>query len=150
MALKVKPVATAANKWDENAARAADTFTAEAQVAAGVWEANALAAKDTYQKAITASGIADRQNGGIRRAGAAKFARKILDVAKDRFGPGIHAAKQDYTERVQPFLETIASLTLSKRGPKGDISNYDRVGQVGKALNAKRLALLGVRSTTAT
>jgi len=147
MALKVKPVSTAAEKWDTNAARAADSFAIEAQAASALWEANALAAKENYQKAITAPGIADRQNGGIRRAGAAKFARKILEVAKDRFPGGIHSAKVDYVERVTPFLETIAALTLSKRAPRGDIANYKRVEEVGKALSAKRLALLGVRST---
>ena len=144
MALKVKPVSVAATKWDDNAARAADAFATEALAAAAVWEANASGAKDNYNKAITASGIADRFAGGIKRAGAAKFARKITDVAKDRFAPGIHAAKIDYTERVTPFLETIAGLTLSKRAPRGDPANYKRVEEVGKALSAKRLATLGI------
>jgi len=147
MGLKVKPVSEAARKWDENAARAQDDFAREALAAAAVWETNTKGAKDNYHKAITASGIADRFLGGVTRAGATKFARKIVDVAKDRFAPGIHAAKQDYTDRVTPFLETIASLTLSKRAPRGDPANYKRVEEVGKALSAKRLATLGVRST---
>lgn len=148
MAIKVKSVAVAAEKWDSNAARAADSFASEALAAASVWEANTKAAKENYNKAITASGIADRFLGGVTRAGAAKFARKIVDVAKDRFASGIHAAKSDYAEGVQPFLDTIANLSLSKRAPRGDIANYDRVAQVGKALTAKRLAQLGVRSSS--
>ena len=146
MAIKVKPVAVAAAKWDDNAARAADAFATEAAAAASIWEANTKAAKDNFHKAITAAGIADRFLGGVTRAGAAKFSRKITDVARDRFAPGIHAAKVVYTERVTPFLETIAALTLPKRGPRGDPGNYNRVAAVGKALSAKRLALLGVRS----
>lgn len=148
MAIKVKPVAVAAAKWTANAARAADDFAVEAAAAAALWEAQTLANKDNYHKAITAAGIADRFAGGVKRAGAAKFARKITDVARDRFAPGIHAAVSDYTERVTPFLETIAALTLPKRGPRGDPANYNRVEAVGKALSAKRLALLGVRGTT--
>jgi hypothetical protein len=147
MALKVKSVSVAASKWDDNAARAADSFAAEAEASASLWEAQTLANKDNYHKSITAAGIADRFAGGVKRAGAAKFGRKIRDVAKDRFAPGIHAAVQDYTERITPFLETIASLNLSKRAPRGDPANYKRVEEVGKALSAKRLALLGVRST---
>lgn len=150
MAIKVKSVSTAATKWDVNAGRAADDFATEAAAAASVWEAQTKAAKDNYHKAITASGIADRFVGGVSRAGAAKFARKINDVAKDRFAPGIHAAVTDYTERVTPFLETIAALTLPRRGPRGDPSNYNRVEAVGKALSTKRLAMLGVRSSSAT
>lgn len=147
MAVKIKPVAQAASKWDDNASRAADEFASEAEAAASLWEANTKAAKDNYHKAITTAGIADRFAGGVARAGAAKFARKIRDVAKDRFGPGIHAAVTDYTERVTPFFETIAGLTLPKKGPRGDPANYSRVEAVGKALTAKRLALLGIRST---
>ena len=146
-AIKVKSVATAAGKWDANAARAADDYAVEASAASSLWEASTKGAKDNYHKAITAAGIADRFLGGVTRAGAAKYARKITDVARDRFAPGIHAAVSDYTERVTPFLETIAALTLPKRGPRGDPSNYNRVEAVGKALSAKRLALLGVRST---
>ena len=147
MALKVKAVSVAAAKWDSNAARAADAFATEAEAAAALWESSTKAAKDNYSKAITASGIADRFLGGITRAGAAKFARKIREVAKDRFAGGIHSGLPDYTERVTPFLETLAGLTLSKRGPRGDLANYKRVEEVGKSLGAKRLAQLGVHSS---
>jgi acetaldehyde dehydrogenase (acetylating) len=148
MAIKVKSVSTAAAKWDANAARAADDYSTEAQAAAPVWEAATKASKENYHKAITAAGIADRFLGGVTRAGAAKYARKIAAVATDRFAPGIHAAVSDYTERVTPFLEVIAGLSLPKRGPRGDPANYNRVEAVGKALSAKRLALLGVRSSS--
>lgn len=148
MGLKVKSASISATKWDTNAARAADDYATEAAAASGLWEASTIAAKDNYHKAITASGIADRFAGGVKQAGAAKYSRKITDVAKDRFGPGIHAAVDDYSSGVSPFLDTIASLTLPKRGPRGDPSNYNRVEAVGKALSAKRLALLGVRSSS--
>lgn len=143
MALKVKPVALAADKWDDNAARSAEQFAREAEASADLWQKNTLAAEQNFHKAITAAGISQRFAGGIRRAGAAKFARKIRDVARDRFAGGIHAAKQDYSERVTPFLDEIARLTLSPRAPRGDPANYRRVEEVGKALNAKRIALLG-------
>ena len=79
MALKVKSASVSAAKWDNNAAQAADAFASEAHAASSLWEAQTKAAKDNYHKAITASGIADRFLGGVTRAGAAKFARKIVD-----------------------------------------------------------------------
>lgn len=145
MAIDVKSADVSATKWDGNAGRAAEEFATRAAAAAAKWEAGAKGAKENFHKAITAAGIADRFAGGVARAGAAKFARKINDVAKDRFAPGIHAAVTDYTEGVTPFLQTIASLTLPRRGPRGDPSNYDRVEAVGKALSAKRLAQLGAK-----
>lgn len=148
MALKVKSASASAEKWNANAARAAEDYASEAAAAASLWEAQTKASKSNYHKAITASGIADRFAGGVAKAGAAKYARKINDVARDRFAPGINAAVMDYTEGVGPYLDTLASLTLPKRGPRGDPANYAIVEAVGKALSAKRLAQLGVRSSS--
>jgi hypothetical protein len=149
MTVKVKSADTSATKWVENAGRADVAYATEAVAAAGTWETNTKASKENYHKAITASGITDRFAGGVAKAGAGKYARKIVDVAKDRFGPGITAAKVDYTQNVAPFLATIAGLSLTPRGPRGDPKNYDRVTQVGKALSAKRLAQLGVSGSSA-
>lgn len=60
-----------------------------------------------------------------------------------RFGPGVAAATDDYKTGAEPYFSTLAALTLSARKPRGDPANYNRVQEIGKALNAKRLALLG-------
>lgn len=143
-AIKVKPIEQSTDKWAENAGRAAAEFAANAEAAADEWARNTAAAAGTYKQAISAAGISERFRRGVARAGAAKFARKIRDVAMDRFAPGVAAASLDYKVGVEPYLSTIAALTLSARKPRGDPSNYKRVEEVGKALNAKRLALLGV------
>lgn len=143
MAIKIKPVAEAATKWSDNASRAATEFATNAEAAASDWQSKTQAARDNYGMAISAPGIKDRFARGVVKAGAAKFARKIRDVAKDRFGPGVAAAQPDYSAGVEPFFSTIAALTLSARKPKGDPANYKRVEEVGKSLNAKRIALLG-------
>jgi len=147
MAVKVKPIEASTMKWSENAGRAAEAFATEAEASADLWVRNTAAARDNYGMAITAPGIKDRFAKGVSKAGAAKFARKIRDVARDRFAPGVAAATVDYKTGVEPFFATLASLTLSARKPKGDPANYKRVEEVGKALNAKRLALLGVSSS---
>lgn len=143
MALKVKPIDASTTKWTENAGRAAEEFASRAEAAADDWARNTAAAADTFNQAITAPGIKERFRRGVARAGAAKFARKIKDVARDRFAPGIAAASTDYHAGVEPYFATLAALTLDQRKPKGDPANYRRVEQVGKALNSKRLALLG-------
>jgi len=144
MAIKVKPIEASTVKWSENAGRAAEVFAIEAEASAEAWARNTAAASDTYGSAISAPGIKERFRRGVTRAGAAKFARKIRDVARDRFAPGIAAASVDYKAGVEPYFATLAALTLSARKPRGDPANYRRVEEVGKALNAKRLALLGV------
>jgi len=142
-ALKVKPLDASTTKWNENASRAATEFGVNAEAAADEWARNTAAASDTFGAAISAAGIKERFRRGVVRAGAAKFARKIRDVGRDRLGPGIAAAIDDYKAGSEPYFSTLAGITLSARRPKGDPANYKRVEEIGKALNAKRLALLG-------
>jgi len=147
MGLKVKPIDASTTKWSENAGRAATEFAANAEAAASDWATKTAAARDNYGMAISAAGIKDRFARGVAKAGAAKFARKIRDVASERFARGVSAAVADYKEGAGPYYSTIASLSLSARKPRGDPANYKRVEEVGKALNAKRLALLGVSAS---
>ena len=142
-AIKVKEVGASTTKWSENASRASTEFAINAEAAAELWAGNTGRAADTFHQAITAPNMKERFRRGVARAGAAKFARKIREVGRDRFGPGVAAATMDYTAGVEPYFATIAALTLSPRKPRGDPANYNRVQEIGKALNAKRLALLG-------
>lgn len=143
MALKVKPIEQSREKWSENAGRATEAWVVNAEAGAETWATNTARAVDTFGQAISAAGIKERFRRGVQRAGAAKFARKIRDVGRDRFAPGVAAATTDYQTGVEPYFSTLAALTLDQRKPRGDPANYRRVEQVGKALNAKRLALLG-------
>lgn len=142
MALKVKDVTASTEKWANRAASAADIFASEAEKAADSWQKNTQAAQGNYQQGITAAGVPARFARGVAKAGAAKFARKIRDVARDRYAPGISMGQVDYKDNVSPYLATLAGLTLSSRKMRGDPANYNRVTEVGKALNAKRLAQL--------
>ncbi len=142
-ALKVKPIDASTVKWEERARTASGEYAANAEAAAGEWATNTARAADTYGMAIAAPGIKTRFAKGVARAGAAKYARKITAVGADRFAPGVAAATTDYKAGAEPYFSTLSALTLTARKPRGDPANYHRVEQVGKALNAKRLALLG-------
>ena len=143
MAIKVKPIEASTAKWAEKARGASTEFAREAEASAELWAGNTARAADTYGQAIAAAGIKERFRRGVMRAGAAKFARKIRDVGADRFAGGVDAATTDYNAGAGPYFSTIAALTLSPRKPRGDPANYNRVQEIGTALNAKRLALLG-------
>jgi hypothetical protein len=143
MALNVKSIEASTTKYADNASRAATEFATNAVAAAESWARNTSGAADNYGQAISAPGIKNRFRSGVVKAGAAKFTRKINDVARDRYGPGVTAGKEDYKTGAEPYYSALASLTLSARKPKGDPANYKRVEEVGKALNAKRLAMLG-------
>jgi hypothetical protein len=143
MALNVKPIDASTVKYADNAGRAATEFATNAAAAAEDWARKTAASADNFGQAVSAPGIKNRFRSGVVKAGAAKFARKINDVAKDRYGPGVTAGKDDYKAGAEPYFSTLAGLSLSARKPKGDPANYKRVEEVGKALNAKRMAMLG-------
>lgn len=143
MPLTVKPIDASSIKYADNASRAAGEFATNAAAGAEKWASKTAGAADTFGQAISAPGIKNRFRAGVVRAGAAKFARKINDVGKDRYGPGVVAGKEDYKAGAEPYYGVLAGLNLSSRKPKGDPANYKRVEEVGKALNAKRLAMLG-------
>jgi len=143
LAIKVKSIEASTTKWADKARGASAEFATEAEAAAELWASKTAAAADTFHLAISAANIKERFRRGVVRAGAAKFARKIRDVGADRFAGGVDAAVVDYRQGAEPYYSVIAGLTLSARKPRGDPANYKRVEEIGKALNAKRLALLG-------
>jgi len=141
MAIKVKPLADVVKKWvDVTPARAA-YYESEASVAGADWEKGATAAAAAFKAGVQAPNIEKMFTGGIKRAGAAKYERKVKDVGVSRFGPGVVAAQPDFSTGVEPMLAVIAGITLAPRAPRGSLSNYARVQAIGVELNKKRLAL---------
>jgi hypothetical protein len=128
-------------KWGEETPKRATYYEHNTPLAASKWQTNAEAAAANFKAAVQATNIDAMFRGGIRKAGAAKFARKVTLLA-GRFGPGVSAAVDDMKSAVAPFLAELATIDLKDRKPRGDSSNYDRVKQIGDRLHAKRLALL--------
>ena len=134
-----------AKKWAEVTPGRASYYEANTPLASSKWETNAKAASANFKAAIQAGNIEALFKGGIAKAGAAKFARKVTALA-GRFGPGVSAAVADMQANVAPFLTEISTVDLKERKPRGDATNYERVKAIGDKLHAKRLALLAAGS----
>ena len=141
MAIKVKPLADVVKKWVEVTPARAGYYEAEASVAGTDWEKGATAASAAYKAGVTAPNIEKMYTGGVKRAGAEKYERKVKAVGVTRFGTGIVAAEKDFSDGVGPMLDTIRGITLAARQPRGSLANYDRVKAIGVELNKKRLSL---------
>jgi len=141
MAIKVKALADVVKKWVEVTPTRAGYYEAEAGVAGSDWEKGATAAAAAFKAGVTAPNIEKMYTGGVKRAGAAKYERKVKSVGAARFGQGVIAAETDFSDGVGPMLDTIRGVTLAARGPRGSLSNYERVKAIGVELNKKRLAL---------
>jgi len=134
-----------ARKWGEETPRRSTYYEKNTPGAAATWEANTKAAAANFKAAVQATNIDLLFKGGVTKAGAGKFARKVVALA-GRFGPGVSAAVSDMQTNVAPFLAEIATVDLKERKPRGDPSNYDRVKAIGDKLHSKRLALLAAGS----
>ena len=141
MAIKVKSAAEVARKWGEVTPGRQAFYEAGALGAGADWEANTKAAAANFKAAVTAGNIDKLFAGGVAAAGAAKYIRKIKDVGAGRFGSGVAAGIQDMQTGVDPYLQTIAGVTLPARAPRGSESNLARVRAVATALHLKRLAV---------
>lgn len=147
MAVTVKSGDAAATKYKDNAGRSGEAYKVGAIAAASQWASNTQAAAGNFKQAIQASGIEQRFSKGVAKAGAGKYAEKISAVGGDRYAPGVAAGAADYRSGVEPYLQTMAGLTLAARKPRGDPSNLKRVEQITTANHMKRLALLGASAS---
>ena len=143
MAIKIASAAEIAAKWVEVTPGRSRYYETNTPASASDWEANTKAAESIYAAAISAAGVSKRFAGGVAKAGAAKFARKVTALGVSRFGPGVQAAVSDMQAGFDPYVAIIAAISLPKKGPRGDSANYARVAAVGDPLHKKRLALLG-------
>lgn len=144
MAIKVKSVSEASAKLVRNAQAGSGDLVKNASAAAETWASNTQAAKGNFQQAVTAGNMAEKFARGVAKAGAAKFRSMMEGKAAARFSTGLNLGKTFYESNTEPYFSTIAALDLGPREPRGSAANYQRVQKVGQALNAKRLALLGV------
>lgn len=141
MAIKVKAVADVAKKWGEVTPQRSAYYEAGASVAGSEWEKNTIDAAANFKAAVSAGNIDKLFSGGVKKAGGAKYERKIKDVGVGRFGAGVSAGVTDYQTGIDPMLSTIAGLTLAARQPRGSAANLQRVATIADALHKKRLAL---------
>lgn len=144
--ISVKSASDIAQKWADVTPGKAGYYEAEAPAAAAEWEANTVNAGGTYKAGISVAGIEKRFVGGVRRAGAAKFARKVKDVGVSRYSPGVTAAKADFEAGFADYAAVLEGLEIPDRGPRGSPGNYAIVQTVGDALHKKRLAVLAASS----
>jgi|SRR4051812_48470467 hypothetical protein len=139
MAIKIKSADAIAQKFATRGAAAGADYAAGVAAPRQDWAAATEAASNTWGAGVQQA-ISNGQFGkGVAKAGTAKWQRKAAGVGAQRFGPGVTAAKADYQAAVQPYLDTLANLSLPPRNPKGDPGNLQRVQVVAQALRARKL-----------
>ena len=137
--IRVKDTGSLAKKFVQRAGAAQNDYKDGVTQAGGDWEQNTKASEDNYA-AGTQAAIADKRFGkGVAAAGAGKYVQRAQTLGSQRYPGGIAAAEGAWAQGTQPYLQTIASMTLPPRRPKGDPANQQRANVVAAALRAQRL-----------
>ena len=147
--LTVKSAADTAKKWAEVTPGRSGYYEVATPASAALWEAQTIASGPTYKTSVSAGNIDKLFVGGVKKAGAAKFARKVTSVGVGRFGPGVGAAISDFESNWSDFQAVLAGITKPPKGPRGSAGNRTIIATIDDALYKKRLALLGATAAGA-
>jgi len=135
---RIKDAGSLAKKFSQRAAAAAGDYAAGVAAAGGDWEANAAAGEDNYKIAVTDAAAKGRFGKGVRAAGAAKYVDRAKTLGAQRFPSGVQAAEGSWAQATQPYLQTLGSINLPPRRPKGDPGNMARVQVIADTLRKQK------------
>ena len=139
MALKVKDAATAAQKFVNRAQAAAGDYAKGLVGSGSTWQQHTAAASDSWGAGVQAAISAGRFVKGVNSAGGAKFEAAATGKGAQRYPQGVAMAGPNWQAATGPYLDTLASLSLPPRRPKGDPANWQRAQAVGDALRKKKV-----------
>lgn len=134
----VKPLATIVQKWITNASAATQYYQQGATAAANKWAADAGQAEAAYDQGVQASIARQAFSKGVQAAGPTKYAAGITTKGVQRYGPGVQAGQQNFSSGMQGVINTLQSVQLPPRGPRGSPQNLQRVAAIDQALFAAR------------
>ena len=141
--MNIKSTERIKNKWMRVTSAAQAEYEEGVRNPRSSWAAGAKAAESSYEKGIQASIARKGYGKGVLAAGDATWSRNAIEKGPARFSQGVSLSADAYAAGFAPYAETLKSLSLPTRGPKGDPGNIQRVASVAKALHDKKISLAG-------
>jgi len=138
-AVQVKDAASSASKFVARAQAAAGDYQKGVQGAGDKWAQHTAAAGDSYQAGVQQAISRQAFQKGVAKAGPSGYVTRAANAGAQRYGPGVAGAQAKWQQNVQPYLDTIAGLTLPPRSPRGSPNNLQRVAAVANALRARKV-----------
>jgi len=103
------------------------------------WAKSTLAAAPAYVAGVQDAIARKAFDKGVATAGTGAWQARASSVGVDRWAPGVQAGAAKYETAFGPYRETIQSVALPPKYPRGDPRNYARVQAVGEALRKKKV-----------
>ena len=128
-----------AKKWARVTPERVEDYDAGVRNPKRNWETETLAAEGNYEKGVT-SAISRKGFGkGVKAAGLAKQQGNSITKGIPRFGEGVRIAESTMAASMEKVVNTMKSVSLPPKYPKGDPRNYERVRAVGDALHKMKI-----------
>jgi len=137
--MQVKDAGSVAKKWAARAGAAGGDYASGVAAPRVDWAQATSAAAPAWAQGTAQAASNGSFAKGVNAAGTDKWKRKASGVGAQRYTGGVTAAQPDYTAAITPVLQTIASVNLPPRAPKGDPSNLQRVAAITSALRKMKV-----------
>lgn len=136
---QTKDISSVAAKWAQRAAAAGADYTSGVKSTTKDWAGLTAAAAPAWEQGVQTAVSNGRFSKGVQKAGTAKWQAGASTKGATRYPQGVSAGGPNYQNNFGPYLQTIASVTLPPRGPRGSPSNIQRVSAIADALHAAKL-----------
>jgi len=136
-AIRIKDTGSLAKKFVQRASAAGADYKDGVMAAGQDWEAGARNGEDNYKAAVVEAANQGRFGKGVAAAGAAKYTARASTLGAQRFPTGVAAAEGDWAKGSQPYLDSLKSLELPPRRPRGQ--NAGRANAVAERLHQMRV-----------
>lgn len=138
MAVTVKNAAQSAALFAQRAQAAGPQYTAGVTAAGPSWSANTTASAPNWAAGVQAAITDGRFANGVQGA-QQKYVTNASGKGARNYPAAVASAGPAWQAGTQPYLTTIANLTLPPRGPVGSPQNNLRVSAVTDALRQQKL-----------
>jgi len=136
-AIRIKDTGTLAKKFVTRASAAGADYKDGVTAAGQDWEAGARNGEDNYKAAVVEAASQGRFGKGVAAAGAAKYTQRAATLGAQRYPTGVAASEGDWAKGSQPYLDSLKSLELPPRRPRGQ--NAGRANAVADRLHQMRV-----------
>lgn len=135
----MKPIEVITERYSQ-ASGMTDRYVQGVETTTKNWQGETLKAEAAWKQGTAEAAAKGLFRKGVSRVTNEEWRSKAAGLGGERYSGGITAGLEKYAREVQPFLNVLKGITLKPRGPRGAAQNYERVKQIGTALNAARLA----------
>lgn len=137
-AIRIADYGKLSEKFAARAGQATKEYEEGVKVAGADWEKGAREGAENYRIGVTQAASDGRFERGVAKAGAAKYTQRAAGLGAQRFGPGVQAAKGDWAKGYQPYGDSLKSLELPAKRPRGQ--NAARANAVADRLHQMRVS----------